>query len=341
LPEHWPESDRQAWVAACKPARGVRDAGAAATLRKATQLKHASEWGYYLRYLSAVGLLLPSETVADRLTPERLGDYICAIPATNRASSVKCRIVQLSYVAAVLVPGKDWAWVRRHPAMPTEREAVASQKEKAYCDPREIVPRALRLSDGAENLADPLLAAVRYRDGLLIAFGFWSTLRRKNLVELRIGESIVVQPEYIRIVLHPNATKNYSTVDMLVPDFLVPYVRRYLEKHRPILLQGACDDGALWINRDGEALSYHAIYDVFITRSQALIGRRLHPHSTRYSQASTIIGSDPRDTDLAAASLGHHGIGTVERYYNQAGSTPANAIWQRFVGGLSTKDPSM
>jgi integrase len=144
-----------------------------------------------------------------------------------------------------------------------------------------------------------------------------------------------VNTQYIRIVLEAHAVKNERTIDLLVPDFLCPYIRRYLEKHRPILLQGGCDDGAIWITRMGiryPTRQFSAIlpgiYGVFTTRSRALIGQRFHPHSTRYSLASTLIGQDPLDVDLAAAALGHRGIGTVERYYKQSGSMQANTIWQ-------------
>ena len=336
LPAQWPDSDRIAWEAACQPARALRPAGAAAHLRSATRDMHAREWGCYLRYLASVDQLLAHETVRERLTPIRLGDYTVAIPKTNRASTIRSRMIQLSYVAAALVPGEDWSWIRRHPAVPTEAEANASRKEKAHCDPRGIIAKVLAQCERADDLADPLTAGVRYRDGVLLVFSFWSALRRKNLCSLKLGHSMFVTPDYIRIVFDEDAVKNSTIIDTRVPDFLCPYIRRYLDKHRPALLQGAFDTGAFWINENGKPLSYAALYGIFTSRSVSWIGQKLHPHSTRYSVASTLLKEDPLNLDIAADCLTHRGLATVERYYNQAGPSGASAVWQKLLERKTT-----
>ena len=329
LADQWPSSDRLAWVAACRPGRGMTPPGSAAKLRATTREKQEHEWGSYLRYLGTAGQLLDTEAVTDRLTPERLGGYIEAVLRFSRASTVRCRVIQLSYMAKDLMPDRSWSWVRKHPALPTEAEASAVRKQKAWCDPSEFVAKSLTQCDTAMQLPDPLLAAVRYRDGVLIAFAFCCTIRRKNLSELKIGESLIIAPDYVRVVFDETVVKNHRIVDMLLPDFLCPYVREYVQKHRPILLQGSADTGELWINLRGKPLSYTALYGVFTTRSQSLVQQRLHPHSTRYSLATCTLDNDPRDIGLAADSLGHRGTGTVARYYNQAGPARANAAWQK------------
>jgi integrase len=269
------------------------------------------------------------ETVTERLTPERLGNYICAILAFNRASTVRCRIIQLSYMAEILMPEKKWAWIRQHPAVPTEAEASAVRKDKQWCDPSELIAKSLSQCDAAAELPDAILSAVRYRDGVMIPLAYCCVVRRKNLSEMRIGSSVIITPEYIRIVFDESDVKNDRVIDVVVPDFLCPYLREYVQTYRPVLLQGGADTGELWINKHGKPLSYDALYGLFTTRSEKLVQQHLHPHSTRYSLATSLLDNDPRDIDLAADSLGHRGTGTVARFYNQAGSARANAAWQQ------------
>jgi site-specific recombinase XerD len=330
LPDDWPSADRLAWEAACRPGKGVTPPGAAARLRPATRAKNAQDWGSFLRYLMTVGELFDSESPAERLTPQRLGGYICAILRLNRASTVRTRIIQLSYMAKMLAPDREWAWVRQHAALPTEAEAAASRKQPRHIDPTQLIAESLSQCDAAAELPDPLLAAVRYRDGVLIALAYWCTIRRKNLAELTIGQSLIIMPEYIRIVFD-TTVKNHRIFDVIVPNFLGRYLREYVLTYRPILLQGSADAGALWINLQGNPLSYAALYGLFMTRSGKLINERLNPHSTRHSMASTVMLNDPRDIDLAADCLGHRNTGTVTRYYNQSGPAAASAAWQRLV----------
>ena len=329
LPECWPTSDRDAWMRACKPARALSAPGPAAHLRSITQQKHAKEWGYFLRFLEIEGLLNDDEKIGDRLTVPRLGDYIDAITAGCRASTVRRRVMQLSYAVAAMVPDRDWTWVRRHPALPTEREAAASSKERAHCDPAALVAGARELCRAAEGLKDPLLAAVRYRDGVLLAFAFWSVLRRKNLAELVIGKTIIITPDYARVIFQPGMVKNDQVLEMQVPAWLLPDLRHYIDKHRPSLLRGGADGGELWINREGQPLSYNALYGLFQKHGLAMVQKKIHPHSTRYSMATAVLSDNPLDIDLAAACLGHRNENTTERFYNQAGPMAANQAWRR------------
>jgi integrase len=233
-------------------------------------------------------------------------------------------------MAKMLAPDRDWAWVRQHAALPTEAEAAATRKQPKHVNPTQLIAESLSQCDAASALPDPLLAAVRYRDGVLISLAFWCAIRRKNLADLTIGQSIIIMPDYIRIVFD-TTLKNHRVFDVLVPEFLCRYVREYILTYRPILLQGSADAGALWINLQGRPLSYAALYGLFMTRSGKLINERLNPHSARHSLASSVMLNDPRDIDLAADCLGHRNTGTVTRYYNQAGPGAASAAWQKLL----------
>jgi hypothetical protein len=43
------------------------------------------------------------------------------------------------------------------------------------------------------------------------------------------------------------------------------------------------------------------------------------------------LEEDPANVEAAALNLGHRGLSTVTRYYNQNGTAGANLVWQRLL----------
>lgn len=170
---------------------------------------------------------------------------------------------------------------------------------------------------------------MRYRDGLLIALGVVTGLRRKNLAEIEIGQHLRLEPEQVRLVF--DTIKNGEVFDTAVPAFLLPYLRRYLAHHRPLLLQGRPDCAALWINLDGRPLAYEALYGIFRRHGIRLLGQRISPHALRHALATTLLREDPNNVKLAASALAHRGVGTVNRFYDCTGGTTAGDRWQRAI----------
>ena len=54
-----------------------------------------------------------------------------------------CQIDDLGYMAALIAPGQDWSWLRRHPDLPTAAEVRASRKPIAPPDPIQLLFGAL------------------------------------------------------------------------------------------------------------------------------------------------------------------------------------------------------
>jgi len=64
----------------------------------------------------------------------------------------------------------------------------------------------------------------------------------------------VVEEDLIRLIYASDETKTNNPISWLVPDFLKPYLRTYLDQHRPRLLAGRSSD-AVWINSGHRALA--------------------------------------------------------------------------------------
>lgn len=233
-----------------------------------------------------------------------------------------------------MVPDRDWSWVRRHPLRPTPAEIRAARKPLEPFDGAELVQAALAECDAAEAETPTPRSARRFRDGLLLALATYVGIRRRNLAEITIGEHLVASGSGYRLVFEEAGTKTGAICDLRVPDMLVPYLQAYLDRYRPVLLDGTDDHGRLWVNIGGEPLAYEALYGLFARKAQKLIGRPINPHLTRHSLATTILTSDPRAIATAAAALTHRGTRSVSEVYDRSGRTGAEAEWQRILRRL-------
>src|SRR5207248_6934628 len=98
---------------------------------------------------------------------------------------------------------------------------------------------------------DPIVQAVAFRDGLLLAF--------QSMMGLRLGElhrmtatkrHLMFVDGKIIVKFTRSERKNKKHLEKPTPVPLVPYIHRYLDYYRPTLLQGREGD-AFWINQYG------------------------------------------------------------------------------------------
>ena len=82
----WPEADRNAWNAACRPAARLKPGGAAGHLKSVTREDHARHYGCFLDFLHRRGLLQSDEQAAANVTAHNVEAYIAELK--NRVSSV-------------------------------------------------------------------------------------------------------------------------------------------------------------------------------------------------------------------------------------------------------------
>jgi integrase len=305
-------------------------AGPAHHLSARTRQARIECWGNYLALLESRGWLDPAEAVADRLTFDRLGEYIRFHRDRGAgANGLRRMVLEISLAIGAMVPEQAWGWVRRHPDRPSHAEAAASKKPIKPFDAAVLVDRAMSLCDKGDRAPASHLAARQYRDGLLLALATYIAPRVSNLADIEIGRHLVEHETGFQLRFDAQETKTGVVLDTVIPQSMLPFLRRYLEVHRPRLLSGRDDHGQLWVGAGGRPLAKSAFYGLFMRRSQELCGRRIHPHLVRHAMATELLTEDPRAVRTAAAALTHKGVKSITAHYNHSGRSGAQSEWLR------------
>src|SRR4051812_18470389 len=103
-------------------------------------------------------------------------------PLTNAAQRL---VVNISFAAAAMFPGRDWGWVRRHPACPRHAEAMASRMPVLPFNAPRLIEAALGVCRQADAAPPSPQAARDHRDGVLLALAAYTGRRRGNLAAIR------------------------------------------------------------------------------------------------------------------------------------------------------------
>jgi integrase/recombinase XerD len=321
--ERWPDHDRMLWQAACAPGSILdENLGERSARAKITNIKDQKGYGRWLTYLRFAEVACLSDAPADRITLERVKRYVQSLRALgNSAATLLARMQELGSVAKIMGPDRSWSFINRLSAK--VRAGHRPVRDKLALRPaNELVDLGFVLMGSAENLS-PLDRAIAYRDGLIIAFLAHVPLRRRNLADLRLGQSLVHGPGGWLVVFEENQTKTHAVYETRLPAALVASLGVYLERYRPVLAartgRWTCDlDDALWVSRDGSPMTQMAIYDRIRARTAAAFGKALNPHLFRDAAATTMAVNDPEHVRIAAPLLGHRSFSTTEKYYQQA-----------------------
>jgi integrase/recombinase XerD len=121
---------------------------------------------------------------------------------------------------------------------------------------------------------------------------------------------------------------------MPFPDELAANLQRYLERHRPVLLEvgqrhGRPPTEALWVSAVGRAMSYANISLQVRRRTKAAFGKPVNPHLFRDCAATSIAIAAPERVRMILPVLGHASLATSERHYNQAQTLEAGRRYQQ------------
>ncbi len=193
----------------------------------------------------------------------------------------------------------------------------------------ELVTLGMDLMASAETEPTSRLAALAFRDGLVIALLALRPLRRKNLAGLVVDVTLQRAGGGWVIRIPAEDTKTRAPIEYHWPDPLVPALTTYLAVHRPRLAalrsRWAAPIGeALWVSSHGSPMTQMALYDMICGRTQPGLGKPIGPHLFRDAAATTMAVEDPEHVRLAAPLLGHRTTATTERHYQQAQSLDAH-----------------
>jgi integrase/recombinase XerD len=321
-------SDRSTFEAAIGPQGLWDDAGGGQHWRPATVARYRKAWGRYLRFLQATAKLEPHVGMAGRLVPAPIEAYHTFLAETGRATrSVWGELGSLHHLVLNADPRQDLAWLRRvlnrldglvrasarpHPQLVgIDRllEAAIDAMHRA-----EQLPSTRQMTGGARS---DLAGSIDYRDALMVALFSVTLLRRRNVAELTLGSTLLRRDGGYLIRLSRNQVKNGKPIEFELYPRLVPLLDRYLDHHRPLLLQGR-SSGRLWCNAFGEDLRPNRINEMVKRFTYAHCGIAVNPHRFRACAASSIAELQPNLVRIIQPLLAHCGPRTAEIYYNKA-----------------------
>jgi integrase/recombinase XerD len=333
----WPAADRFLWERAMGSDDDPFADAAGARLANASRHNYLFAWLRFLGFLAIHEPTALDVAPAERLTIERVRPFVAHLAETNIPRSVAARVDALYQAARVMMPERDWTWLKTVKAR-LYRAAPAS-------GPTGPVITSLQLLDIGQQLMDestptpgtPISKedAVLYRDGLMIALLAFIPPRRKNLAALEIGRHLIREGNRWFVVIPGEEAKTGTPMEYLVPEFLEPYLAFYLDTVRPTLLRHPTS--ALWVSSKGGGICYGAIGQIFSRHLTSRLGFRITLHDVRDAAATTWAIFAPDQIAVARDLLGHGDLRTTTKYYNRARGIEASRAHSRVIAAMRRK----
>jgi hypothetical protein len=323
--EDWPSRDRALWEAGTAPAAGPRKRYA--QRKEPSTVRNAARgWGRFLAVLTAGDRLDTLASPAERLTRENADRFLQAMQdAGNNNNTIRQRFWELRSAMAVMCSGVDTGWVTR----PGEVSLLVMLPDEP-APPRQMLGsptiyawalRHLRSADAAQTARQQALCV---RNGLILAILASRAPRIRSLSLMRLGWSLELRGDEAWILFQPNEVKTQVRLEYSLPEELLPWVRRYLDTGRPMLLGKAIHD-ALWVAEHGGPLKLRGIEGMVRRATQAEFEVTKGPHWMRHELASWLAEIAPSNPGLSAAVLGIS-LATAERAYTHARSIEAGRL---------------
>jgi site-specific recombinase XerD len=331
--ESWPEADRQAWRAACEPAARLMRGGAAGHLRPASREVHERHYGNFLGFLDRNGSLRQDAPVAANVMPGNVEAYLADAKARMSSTTVHVSISCLRRIVRYMNSDLELDWLNE---IAKDLALVAHPRSKSnrWVLPERLIEAGLVLMQEAENsqTMTKLARATQVRNGLMVAMLGFHPIRRKNFAALEIGRSFVKIRGQWWIILSATETKEKRADERLVDELLAPFIERYLDRSRPVLLRPGSPPSALWLSsRHGGCLTEKYIERLVGVTTLSTVGVKVSPHLFRTAAASgaAIYGGD--NPHLGSAGLHHSDPRVTEEHYNRATSLSAAESFRRIV----------
>ena len=315
------------------------DVGRGAAWKLSTREAMASGYGRWLHWLSGQGELAAVLSPGERVTRERMRDYLQTLKAQGLADySVAGRVKQVGRVLQMIDPGEDWTWIVRAGDRLHAKATPSRDRLSVMRPPEEVLQLGLDLMQAAEDdrFRTACDRATLFRDGLLLAFLVQRPFRRANLTNLTLGVDLERRDGW-QMRIEDEETKTGSPIFCPWPENLIGPLERYLALHRETLRRGAetpIDTAALWISRQGGAMSAGAIARQVKHRTQEEFGKGINPHTFRSIAATAIATFTPSESGAILDVLGHQSLRTSERFYNRAQTLSAGEHFHDSLNAL-------
>src|SRR5262245_17957087 len=232
----WPNADRNAWNAACRPAARLRPGGAAGHLKPVTRDDLARRYGSFLCFLDRRGLLRSEESAADNVTLDNVVAYVAELKDRVSSVTVFGSISKLRRAAQLIDPKRHITWL-----VDIEKDLALEMRPRSkfgrIVKTEVLVEAGLTLHHQAESSSNmtELARACQVRNGLMVALLALCPIRLKNFVALEIGHSFVQIQGTWWIVLSAEETKENRPDERPIHQLLTPFIDGYIGRYRPVL----------------------------------------------------------------------------------------------------------
>ncbi len=328
--DDWPSADREAWETILHAGHVLDECGTASHWSSATRHKNRRGYGRWLTFFHNQAGIAASDHPADRVTRDSIRQYLRLLEEQGLAPyTVVARIDELRAVVSAMAPINEWQWLTDLVTRLRTRARPAVNKRPKLVPSADLFHWGLEHMDAVEAATEGNqdLMAVQYRDGLMIALLAARPLRVSNLASIRVGQHLVRYGASWLLVFEAHEIKNRRPFELPFPDGLTPYLDRYLEHWRPVLVGGQELD-RLWVTQYGRPMNGKAVHRRITKVTARAFGWPLNPHLFRDCAATFIAIEDPEHVRVIGPLLGHASHSTNEKHYNQAQSVEAGRVYQ-------------
>jgi integrase len=331
----WPEADRRAWEAACRPGSRLKPGGAASHLAEVSRDDFARRYGAFLGFLQRSARFDRGAAAATQVTLSNVEAYIADLKDRVRSVTVWNCIYKLRRAAELLAPTTDFSWLAE-----IEKDLALVMEPRSKFDRLVFIGRlveaGLTLVAEAEAFANTNLARARgVRNGLMIALLALCPIRPKNFAGLEIEHTFKEVDGSWWIALPGNLTKSRRRDERRVPAWLNRYIDAYLNQSRPVLLRSRPSTNALWISSTtGRRMTTKNLGTLISKITLETVGVDVSPHLFRTAAASTAAAYGGNTPHLASALLNHTDPRVTEEHYNRASTMNAAAAYARIISGF-------
>jgi site-specific recombinase XerD len=317
----WPDADRQAWEAACRPGIRLKPGGSADYLAEVSREDFARRYGAFLEFLQRRGNLDLNAAAAAQVTPSNVEPYITELNGRVR-----------SVTAELLTPGIDYSWLAE-----IQKDLALAMEPRSKFDrtvfTQRLAQAGLTLVAEAKQLAKNDLDRARgVRNGLMIALLAHCPMRIKNFATLEIGRTFRQVQDSWWIALPRQSTKTKRFDERRVPEILNDAIDVYLEQSRPDLLGSREPTDFLWISsRTGRRMTTKNLGTLISKITYRTLGVDVSPHLFRTAAATTAAMYGGNTPHLASAVLGHTDSRVTEEHYTRCTSIEAAKTYAAII----------
>ena len=333
--EDWPEIDRKLWEHSFAPGGLFDTDGAFAGWSAGTRRLHTQNYGAWLSFLLRNQSKQIDRTPTERITKEVVTSFIEEGKERLKLRSISNQVLTLAVIARGFEPDGDWAWLYHAARSLYEQSNPHQLKPPIPIAAADLFEWSLSLLNRLEDspVSDPVVHAMRFRQALMIGLLIARPVRVRALMAMTVSKHVEVSEHGIALCFAAKDMKDKKARRVPFPEPLTPFMLRYLDHHRSILLRSRESD-ALWISQRGHPMSIDSFTSGLAQLTNRVFGLTLRPHAFRHIAATSIATYAPEHVGIIRDILGHATLWTAERHYNRATAVEASRRLQEVLRDL-------